>query len=118
VTETQVTSTVWSSSFKESFETYPILETVVIHDEDYKCMACRKSKYRTTREARLSGIPYNPMGFEVSAAPIVYSTCSYPCSLWMMIPAHQRKQVLEEQRVMTGVRKKKVTPMDQINLSY
>ncbi|PVF97780.1 hypothetical protein CPB86DRAFT_706347 [Serendipita vermifera] len=65
IRDSQVASTVWSSSFRKAFETYPNLETVTIHEEDYKCIACRKSNFRTTREARLSGLPYAQLGFEV-----------------------------------------------------
>lgn len=73
VRDSQVASSVWKPEYRKNLETYPELGVTYCQTEA-NCAACRKSNAISTREATLSGVPYNPLGFQVQCFRIFEMT--------------------------------------------
>lgn len=65
-----VASSVWRPEFKNPLETYPELDLIPLDFAVPVCDACHLGGRMSTLTGRLSGLPYDKLGFEIAVCPI------------------------------------------------
>lgn len=64
-----VASSVWRPEFKNPLETYPELDLIPLDFAVPVCDACHLGGRMSTLTGRLSGLPYDKLGFEIAGDP-------------------------------------------------
>jgi hypothetical protein len=65
-----VASSVWRPEFKGPLETYPEFDLIPLDFAVPACDACHLGGRMSTLTGRLSGLPYNKLGFEILVSPV------------------------------------------------